>query len=155
MDSHDFNRRTRTFFSLLKRKTAHSETFCPINDFQGNLTKDLDETLEAWAQYYERLYKYDYSFFDFPKSLEKDEHLNGDLTFHEMLSTINSLKGHKSPGFDNITNDDIITFLHEIDGDDAFELNGRFLKFLFSILSDFWFNERVPHDLKRTILWSF
>ena len=155
MDSHDFNRRTRTFFSLLKRKTKQSETFCPITDAQGNLTKGLYDTLDAWAGFYESLYKHDYSFCDFPKSLDKDEQLNDDLTFHEMLSTFNSLKGHKSPGFDNITNDDIRSFLHELNGDDALELNGRFLKFLFGIISDFWFNERVPPDLKRTIIRPF
>ena len=155
MDSHDFNRRTRTFFSLLKRKTVHSETFCAITDPQGNLTKDFSETLEAWALYYEALYSCDYSFFDFPKSLDKDEQLNGDITFQEMLRSIDSLKGHKAPGFDNITNDDIRSFLHELNGGDIHKLNGRFLNFLFKILSDFWFNERVPHDLKRTIIRPF
>ena len=81
--------------------------------------------------------------------------MNDELTLQEMVSAIYSLKGHKAPGFDNITSDDIKTFLQELNGGDFLEFNGRFLHFLFDILSDFWFNERVPHDLKRTVLRPF
>ena len=61
MDYHNFNRRARTFFSLLKQKTAQSETFCAITDAQGNLTNQLLETFEARAHHNERLYACDYS----------------------------------------------------------------------------------------------
>ena len=33
--------------------------------------------------------------------------------------------------------------------------NIELLKFIFKILSDFWFNECVPRDFQRTILRSF
>ena len=95
-----------------------------------------------------------YSICNFPKSIRTDD-LSDDLTFREMVSAICSPKNHKAPGFDNITNDDIKTLLQELSGDDFLEFNGRFLHFLFGVLSDFWFNERVPHDLKRTILRPF
>ena len=72
-----------------------------------------------------------------------------------MLTTIDSLKRHKSPGFDKITNDDIKSLLEELNGGDILELNGRVLNVLFDILSNFWFNECVPPDLKRTILRPF
>ena len=72
-----------------------------------------------------------------------------------MLEAIPTLRNNKSPGFDNITNDDIKVFLQELNGGDILELKGRFMHFLFGIFSDFWFNKRVPHDLKRTILRPF
>ena len=154
MDALDFNRRTRTFFSKLRQKNAHSETFCSITKKDGNLTKGLHETLQTWAQHYEDLYAGPTSPINFPKNLD-DDPINEDFTLHEMIYTINTLKRNKSPGYDNITNDDIRSLLEELNGGDILELNVQVLTVLHNILSDFWFNECVPHDLKRTILRPF
>ena len=64
---------------------------------------------------------------------------------------------HRSPGYDQILNEDITAAVLEENIDDPTPPEKKIvlLKFIFKILSDFWFNECVPRDLKRTILRPF
>ena len=67
------------------------------------------------------------------------------------------MKNHNSPGFDHILNDDITSAILEDTEDDQIPPSQKILllKFIFKILTDFWFQEHVPRDLKRTILRPF
>ena len=83
--------------------------------------------------------------------------LDDELTLAEFDDAVYLLKRHKSPGFDQILNEDIILTTVE-ESEEAPDLNSNnieLLKFIYRILTDFWFNECVPRDFKRTILRPF
>ena len=73
------------------------------------------------------------------------------------MDVIYTLKNYKSPGHDHILNEDITAGIQEETEDDTTtpEQKAMLLKFIFKILSDFWYNECTPHDFKRTILRPF
>ena len=73
------------------------------------------------------------------------------------MDVIYNLKKYKAPGYDHIVNEDITVALTEEDSEDPTSPIQKIsiLKFIFNILSDFWFNECVPRDFKRTILRPF
>ena len=73
------------------------------------------------------------------------------------MDVIYTLKNYKSPGYDHILNEDITAAILEDTEDDP-PTSGQktiLLGFIFKILSDFWFNECVLRNLKRTILRPF
>ena len=67
------------------------------------------------------------------------------------------MKRKKAAGFDNITNEEITSLLPDDSEEDDLDPQKKVssLQFIFKILSDFWFNECVPQDLKRTVLRPF
>ena len=159
MNDLDFHRRTRAFFSEIRKKQKVKEEIGPICDRDGNLSDNLNDTLKNWSEYYKNLYS-DNSLTqimpNFPTP-DDDPLLDSDLTHSEFIEIIYSLKHHKSPGFDNILNEDITSTILEESEDDPVPPSQRIdlLKAIFKILSDFWFNECVPRDFKRTILRPF
>ena len=85
--------------------------------------------------------------------------LDYDLTHGEVVDLFFLLKRHKSPGFDQILNEEIIsTIVDELEEPQDSPIsyqNIELLKFIFQIVSDFWFSESVPGDFKKIILRSF
>ena len=142
MDYMDFQKRTRAFFSELRKKYKPVELSGPIKNRHGTLSRNLDETLKNWTNFYAKLYsnsfvRYNYHTPDENPSLDKD------FTLAEFLDSIYSLNHHKAPGSDHITNEDI-TFLLPNDSEED-DLNPEkkvsSLRFIFKILPDFWFSE--------------
>ena len=88
---------------------------------------------------------------------DSDPILDCEFSNAEFLDCIYDLKTKKAPGFDNITNEDITSLLQDDSEEDDFNPRKKVssLRFIFKIFSDFWFNECVPQDFKRTILRPF
>ena len=79
------------------------------------------------------------------------------MSLTEFIDVIYTLKNYKSPGYDHITNEDIVAMVMEDPSNNPIPVGQTIglLRFIFNILSDFWFNECVPRDFKRTILRPF
>ena len=156
MNNLDFHKRTRTFFRELHRKYRAVEMVCPIQNSSGILSRDLSETLRNWTDFYSKLYADKEMHFE-TLTPDDDPELDRDLTHAEFLDSIYALKNHKAPGTDHITSEDITSLiphlLEEEQIDPEYQISS--LRFIFKILSDFWFNECVPQDFKRTILRPF
>ena len=159
MNDLDFNNRTRAFFSKIRSRQMAEEEPSPIVDSNGILSDNLEDTLKNWTQYYRSLYTCECKpgargVFPTP---EGHEHLDRDLSLIEFVDVIYELRHYKSPGYDHIVSEDITAaIVEEVDGDHIPPCQKIILlKFIFSILSDFWFNQCVPRDLKRTILRPF
>ena len=110
MNDLHFNKRTRAFFSVLRKKYRTFEHSGPIQDRFGTLSRNLPETLKNWADFYARLYTNTEVQVN---HLTKDEDPNLDKEFTdlEFLDSIYALNSHKAPGFDHITSEDIISLL--------------------------------------------
>ena len=67
------------------------------------------------------------------------------------------LKRHKSPGFDGLTSEDFLSLIPKDSPKDEPNTEAKLsaLNYIFAILENFWFNETVPRDFKRTILRPF
>ena len=161
MNDLDFHNRTRTFFSEIRSKYRASEEMVPIRNRNEQLSTTCSETLKNWSEYYENLYslrRVKVEAHDFPTP-DGDPQLDNDLTKSELVDTIYKLKNHKSPGFDHISNDDITSaILEEMDtSDDEVPSQQKIvlIEFIFSILTNFWFNGFVPREFKRTVLRPF
>ena len=156
MDTLDFGKRTKTFFNELRKRHNVRKKAGPIIDSFGALSKNFNETLENWTEYYKNLYFCESITTVFPTSDEVVA-LDSDLTYSEFLDEIYSLKKGKSPGYDGVTNEDITSLIPNVSrGDinyDSPKLDS--LKFIFNIFDNFWFNESVPRDFKRTLLSPF
>ena len=156
MDELDFQNRTRSFFNELRKKHNTHQKAGPIIDSSGNLSRNFDNTLKNWTKCYKNLYSCkDCSTF-IPTS-DEDDFLDSDITLPEFLDEIYILKRHKSPGYDGITNEDILSLIPtespENDIDNHHKLTT--LRTIFNILDNFCFNETVPRVFKRTILSPF
>ena len=127
-----------------------------IFDDPGNLPKNFDETLKNWNEYYKKLYFCCDPVVLFPTH-NKDDFLDRDLELGEFLHEIYSLKPHKSTGYDGLTREDFRLLIPrespEDDSNTPTKLSS--LKCVFKILENFWFNESVPRDIKRTLLSLF
>ena len=156
MDELDFHNRTRSFFNELRRKHNIHQKSGPIIDSSGNLSSNFNDTLKNWTEYYKNLYFCKDSTIFTPTS-DEDVFLDSDLNLSEFLDEIYTLKRHKSPGYDGLTNEDILSLIPnespEDDTDNPHKL--ATLRTIFSILENFWFNETVPRDFKRTLLSPF
>ena len=88
---------------------------------------------------------------------DNDEFLDKDLELSEFLDEIYSLNRHKSPGFDGLTSEDFISLLPMDSPDDESNTSAKLaaLKYIFGMFENFWFNENVPRDFKRTLLRPF
>ena len=158
LDDLDFKGRTREFFTEIRKKHMTREEAGPICNRYGKLSDNLTDTLKNWKEYYQTLYSSNTKSQIFPTP-DQDSPLDTDLTYEELVDVIYLLKRHKSPGFDHILNEDIIsTVLEESNEAPGSPIPGEkleLLKYIYKILSDFWFNEHVPRDFKRTILRPF
>ena len=88
---------------------------------------------------------------------DNDPVLDRELEHCEFLDSYYSLKTHKSPGYHGLTSEDF-RYLIPVDSPDN-KLDPKVklasLRIIFEILENFWFNETVPRDFKRTILCPF
>ena len=68
-----------------------------------------------------------------------------------------ALKSNKSPGIDGLTSEDLLSLIpiESPSKEAANKPRLSSLKYIFGILENFWFNEAVPRDFKRTILSPF
>ena len=156
MNDLDFLNRTRTFFIKLRKKHKVRENFVPIIDKAGAISKNIDQTLINWAEYYEKLYFCRDEVVRFPTP-DYDEFLDKELELAEFLDEFYSLKRHKSPGYDGLTSEDFLSLIPKDSPEDEPNAEAKLnaLKNIFVILESFWFNETVPRDFKRTILRPF
>ena len=62
-----------------------------------------------------------------------------------------------SPGYDGLTSEDFRSLIPTESPDNEADTEAKLasLKFIFGILTNFWFNETVPRDFKRTMLCPF
>ena len=56
MNGFDFSNRTRLFFSELRKRHNVTHKAGPIFDSLGTLSKNFNETLKNWIEYYKNLY---------------------------------------------------------------------------------------------------
>ena len=156
MNDLDFHTRTRDFFAELRARHNIHQKARPIFDSSGNLSTNFDDTLKNWSEYYKNLYFSNEPIALFPTP-DKDEFLDGDLEHSEFLNEIYSLKSSKSPGYDGLTGEDFRFLIPDETPEDASDTPNKIasLKFIFNILQNYWFNESVPQDFKRTILVPF
>ena len=159
MNDLDFQNRTRVFFSEIRSRQKLDEQPVPIRNLDGKLSDSLEETLKNWTEYYKNLYSIKgntgrFRLFPIPN---ENEYLDKELSLVEFVDVIYTLKHYKSPGYDHIINEDMTDAILEDINEDPPTPDKRIelLKFIFKILSDFWFNECVPRDLKRTVLRPF
>ena len=158
MNDLDYQNRTRTFYSEIRKRYCTREEPGPICDEHGTISDNVDDTLKNWSQYYKNLYSSKQKKNQFPNfpTPDEDPDLDKDLTHAEFVDIIYSLKNHKSPGFDHILNEDITSSIIDLEENDAPpSQKNALLAYIFKILTDYWFNERVPPDFKRTILRPF
>ena len=78
MNELDYYNRTNTFFTDLYKRHKVSESFAPIIDSSGAISKDIDETLKNWTEYYKKLYSCNDKIVCFPNP-DTNELLDGDL----------------------------------------------------------------------------
>ena len=156
MNSLDFCNRTRIFFSELRKRHNVAQKAGPIVDCSGILSRNFDETLANWTEYYKKLYVCTEPLTIFPTP-DCDPFLDRDLEHSEFLNAYYNLKTHKSPGYFGITSEDLLSLLPLQSQENEFDTNAKLasLRFVFDIFENFWFNETVPRDFKRTILCPF
>ena len=156
MNTLDFCNRTRVFFSELRKRHNVTRKAGPIVDCTGTLSKNLDETLSNWTEYYKKLY-----FCADPSIIlptpDNDATLDRELELSEFLDAYYSLKTHKSPGYHGITSEDFRSLIPVESPENELDTKAKLasLRYIFEILENFWFNEAVPRDFKRTILRPF
>ena len=156
LNSLDFSNRTRDFFSELRKRHNVTQKARPIIDCSGTLSENFDDALDNWTEYYKKLYFCR----DLPIKLptpDNDVVLDRELELSEFLDGIYSLKPHVSPGYDGLTSEDFRSLIPTESPDNEFDTEAKLasLEFIFCILENFWFNETVPRDFKRTILCPF
>ena len=112
----DYNKRTRAFFFELRRKHKNTDLVGPINDSLGMLSWNLDGTLKN-SDFYSKLYMgRDLIDLCCDRYTPSDDPIfDASLNYSEFLDAIYSLKSHKAPGYDHITNEDI-TYLIPFEG---------------------------------------
>ena len=52
----DHKKATSEFYSEIKRKKARNEEICPIVNEKGKLSTTLNERMQNWRNYYEKIY---------------------------------------------------------------------------------------------------
>ena len=156
MNTLDFCNRTRVFFSELRKRHNITRKAGPIVDCSGILSKTFDETLRNWTEYYKKLYFCTDPLTNLPTP-DNDAVLDRDVEMSEFLNAYYSLKTHKSPGYHGITSEDFRSLIPVESPDNELNTKAKLasLRFIFEILENFWFNEVVPRDFKRTILCPF
>ena len=137
MNNLDFQRRTRMFFSEVRRKYRPTELFGPIQNSSGSLSRNLTETLKNWSDFYSKLYTDRELQFSY-ETPDDDPELDKELTHAEFLECIYALKHHKAPGSDHITSEDITCLIPHDSEDDHIDQEKEIssLHFIFKILSD-------------------
>ena len=108
-----------------------------------------------WKQYCQNLY-YGHKSENIGHIPIENESLDSPIEFSEFLAAVSSLKKHKAPGKDRITNEDIKLLLPQESHDcDVLTFSDMALNMLFNIMEMFWNFEKIPVDLKRVILRPF
>ena len=150
----DYSHRSRAFFAHLKAKLSEPETLGAVSNKDGILSTTLEESLEIWASFYEDLY----SGHDIPKfsgAYCDDTELDRPFSLLEFESAIKSLKNNKTPGLDHIRNEDLSLFTKEYDSLEQTVGCTEALRILCALFNSFWKHEKVPEDLKISILRPF
>ena len=110
MNKLHFQKRTRSFFSMLRRKYRTGELTGPIQNRFGILSRNLHETLTNWRDFYPDLYTENGVHHDYGTPYN-DPTFDSEFTNTEFLDCIYTLKCSKAPGFDNISNEDIMSLI--------------------------------------------
>ena len=91
MNGFDFSNRTRLFFSELRKRHNVTHKAGPIFDSLGTLSKNFNETLKNWIEYYKNLYFCSEPTVKFPTPGE-NEFLDKDLELSEFMQELYSQK---------------------------------------------------------------
>ena len=163
----DYSRATRSFYAALRSKNKSIEYYGSIRTETGSLCTTLHDCLDAWADYYERLYKNvsTQRTFDLSTTIGKgptlddqqNSSLNADITMADIIHAINSLNDYTTPGSDMIINRDFTILLHMDAGKTAndYPESWTILQFLFQMIVGFWKKGSVPSQVKGTVLRPF
>ena len=102
----DFQKWTRSFFSILRKKYRTGELTGPVQNRFGIFSGNLHETLINQRDFYAYLYTENGEYRDYGTP-ESNPTLNSEFTNAEFLDCIYTLERSKAPGFDNISNEDM------------------------------------------------
>ena len=131
MNELDFYNRTRTFFSELRNRHNITQKAALIIDSSGILSKNFNQNLKNWTEYYKKLYFSRDPIALFPTP-DKNEFLDKDLELSEFLTEVYSLKRNKSPGYDGLTGEDFSSMIpNESLEDDSNTPIKRFIEIYF------------------------
>ena len=127
----------------------------------------MHDSFKNWASYYGKLYTNTCGIeaINQRPSLLVDplltgtqrKQLNADITISEIIHAINSLKDNTTPGKDLLLSRDLTILLHVEDGKKSADYPESWiiLNFLKELLAGFWAKEKVPLDVKETVLRPF
>ena len=159
---------TREFYAELRHKNSQQmEEFGPIMNKEGELSTSIEECLENWREFYEKLYsskddneskieaKAAETYHTQSKlSKEQEEALDSDISMEEVVDAAFSLKSGTAAGRDSILSNDIIELLDTHRVDENWK-NKEILEFLHKILQRIWKKEKVHTSFKETVLRPF
>ena len=158
------------FFREIRRKQRDYEPLGVICDTQGNKANNMSEILNNWTLFYKELYssakgsdehevEHHASSSEFGSAYFDDygdDVLNSEITLGEFYDALRSLKNHKAPGIDFITNDDLKFFLQvDLESEEAAQGRVGVLLYIFRVLQGFWVREVVPPTCKTSLVRPF
>ena len=169
----DNHKATRAFYSELRHKNIEPEEFGPIVNEDGELSTNIEECLENWKAFYEKLYSLkknpDTKAEGAPKAegahlendqnqreltKEQEEALDKDISISEVVDAAFSFKSDTAAGRDSILSNDIIELLDTQRQKENWK-NAEILKFLHNMLQNMWKQEKVHTSFKETVLRPF
>ena len=114
MNDLDLQNRTRTFFSEIRRKYVSKYEIGPICNSEETLSDNINLSLKNWSEYQSQSSRKPFVF----PTPDEDPILDKDLTLAKFVEVIYLFKHHKSPGLDDILNEDITSTILEESEDD-------------------------------------
>ena len=147
----DYNKRSRALFAHLKSKVCEPENFGAVFDKNGVLSTTLKGSLENWASFYEELYS-GHKIPKFSAAYCDDLELDKPFTLIEFTNAVKSLTNNKTPGIDHIRNEDLGLLAQEREDSELLLGCKTALKIVFDMFNSFWKKEKVPQDLKISVL---
>ena len=152
LEKKDFTTRTKTLAKKLAEQRGQDNFLGVVKNVDGVHSKNHDEFLRYWYEFYELLYKNDPNFDATnlegdpgdpilePLVSENQHILNDPISYDEFMSTLTSLTKNKAPGEDGLILEEILS------------LDNAGLKTLHKLVKIFWILEKVPGEMKICVL---
>ena len=167
LNSLDNHKATRAFYAELRQKTIEAEEFGPIVNEEGELSTSIEECLENWKAFYEKLYSLKKN----PDSKaegvhlqtdqnqrkltrEQEQALDKDISISEVVDAAFSFRSDTAAGRDSILSNEIIELLDTQRQKENWK-NAEILRFLHNMLQNMWKTEKVHTSFKETVLRPF
>ena len=162
----DYHKATRSFYAEVRGKCLEEEELGPIVNGEGTLSTTLEECLENWRNFYEKLYstpeaeeeieneRDNIKQIPTEKSEMQKETLDKQITIEEIVEAAFALKTNTAAGSDSILSSDIQVLLETSIGSEKWK-NIEILKFLQKMINKLWDAEKVPEGLKEIVIRPF